>query len=88
MLSDGTSSLFIEFEFHRASDRQDRTHSEFKCLSFFKFKLEIGDKFSKFLPEYVEYFKFIEFEFAFNTNHRARFWSSLKFECCLNSFEF
>ena len=52
------SLRFIEFEFHRALELGVRTHSEFKLLLFFEFKLEFGDEFSKFWPWYFEYFKF------------------------------
>ena len=53
-----TSSLFIEFEFYRASELQVRTHNEFKFLPFFELKLEFEDNFYKFWPEFFKYFKF------------------------------
>ena len=43
------SSLFIKFQFHRASKLQVLTHSEFKFLPFFEFTLEFGAMFSKIL---------------------------------------
>ena len=82
-----TSSLFIEFEFHRASELQVWKHRAFKFFPFFKFKLKFGDVFSKFWPNFSSVSSFIEFEFAINTNHGARIWSSLKLKCLnLSSF--
>ena len=52
------SSLFFKFEFHWASELRLWTCYKFKNLLFFEFKLEFGDEFSNFWPEYYEYFKF------------------------------
>ena len=50
----------VEFEFHRASEVQVRTHSEFEFLPFFEFKVKFGDEFSKFWPKCFEPFKFYQ----------------------------
>ena len=58
--------------------------------SFFHFsslRLSLEMSFPSFGPNISSISSFIEFEFALNTNHRARVWSSLKIEC-LNSSSF
>ena len=60
-----TRSLFIEFEFHWASELQVQTHIEFKFHAFFEFQLEFCDEFSNG-PNIQSILSL--FKFALNTN--------------------
>ena len=67
-----TSSFCVQFEFHRASELRVRLHSDVTFFPVFEFKLEFGDKFSNFLPEYFENFKFYRVQVCLT--HKS--WSS------------
>ena len=84
-----TSSSFIKFRFHRASELWVQTHSEFKFLSFFKFNLEFGYEFSNSWSKWFEYFKFYHIRLSLKPQTFAlEFgWVSLKIEF-LNSSSF
>ena len=74
------SSLFFKFEFHWASELRLWTCYKFKNLLFFEFKLEFGNEFSNFWPEYYEYFKFFWVQVSLKHESLSVNLISLKFE--------
>ena len=71
------SLRFIEFEFNRASELGVRTHCDTVSLSFFYFlslSLTLETSFPSSGLDISSISSFIEFEFAFNKNHRPWVW--------------